>query len=34
MSDDRFDVVVHHGGEVEAHEEAAEVEVGDASGLN
>ncbi|QCE03905.1 hypothetical protein DEO72_LG8g1935 [Vigna unguiculata] len=34
MSDDRFDVVVHHGGEVEAHEEAAEVEIGDASGLN
>ena len=34
MSDDRFDVIVHHGGEVEAHEEAAEVEIGDASGLN
>jgi len=34
MSDDRFDVVVHHSGEVEAHEEAAEVEIGDASGLN
>jgi len=28
MSDDRFNVVVHHGGEVEAHEEAAEVEIG------
>jgi len=34
MSDDRFNVIVHHGGEVEAHEEAAEVEIGDASGLN
>jgi len=34
MSDDRFDVVVHHSGEVEAHEEAAEVEIEDASGLN
>ena len=34
MSDDRFDVVVHHGGDVKAHEEAAEVEIGDSSGLN
>jgi len=34
MSDDKFNVIVHHGGEVEAHEEAAEVEIGDASGLN
>jgi len=34
MSDDRFNVIVHHGGEVEAHEETAEVEIGDASGLN
>ncbi|QCE16921.1 hypothetical protein DEO72_LG11g3940 [Vigna unguiculata] len=34
LSDDRFNVIVHHGGEVEAHEEAAEVEIGDASGLN
>jgi len=34
MSDDRFNVIVHHGGEVEAHEEAAEVEIGDVSGLN
>ena len=34
MSDYRFNVIVHHGGEVEAHEEAAEVEIGDASGLN
>ena len=29
-----INVIVHHGGEVEAHEEAAEVEIGDASGLN
>ena len=34
MSDDRFNVIVHHGGEVEAHEEVAEVEIGDSSGLN
>jgi len=34
MSDDRFDVVVHHSGEVKAHEEAVEVEIGDVSGLN
>jgi len=34
MIDDRFNVIVHHGGEVEAHEEAAEVEIRDASGLN
>ena len=34
MCDDRFNVIVHHGGEEEAHEEAAEVEIGDASGLN
>ncbi|QCD80049.1 hypothetical protein DEO72_LG2g368 [Vigna unguiculata] len=34
MSDDRFNVIVHHSGEVEAREEAAEVEIGDASGLN
>jgi len=34
MSDDRFNVIVHHDGEVEAHEEAAEVEIGDANGLN
>jgi len=34
MSDDRFNVIVDHSGEVEAHEEAAEVEIGDASGLN
>jgi len=34
MSDDRFNVIVHHDGQVEAHEEPAEVEIGDASGLN
>jgi len=34
MSDDRFNVIVHHGCEVEAYEEAGEVEIGDASGLN
>jgi len=34
MSDDRFNVIVHHGGEVETHAEAAEVEIGDVSGLN
>ena len=34
MSDDRFDVVVYRGGEVEAHEEVVEVEVRDANGLN
>ena len=34
MIDDRFNVIVHHGGEVEAHEEAAEVEIGDVNGLN
>ncbi|QCE01377.1 hypothetical protein DEO72_LG7g2674 [Vigna unguiculata] len=34
MSDDSFNVIVHHGGEVETHEEAVEVEIGDANGLN
>jgi len=29
MSDERFNVIVHHGGEVEAHEETPEVEIED-----